>query len=40
MMLHIIEVNDIGDQVASILNYDFEYPNLLMSSMRGRADKL
>jgi len=34
------EVNDIGDQVASIINYDFEYPNLLMSSMRGRAGQV
>lgn len=33
----LIEVNDIGDQVASILNYDLEYPNLLMCCMRGRA---
>ena len=31
------EVNDVGDQVASILNYDLEYSNLLMASMRGRA---
>ncbi|WVQ00115.1 terminase large subunit [Synechococcus phage MA10] len=30
------EVNDIGDQVASILFYDLEYENLLMTSMRGR----
>ena len=28
------EVNDVGDQVASILQYDLEYENLLMSSMR------
>jgi|TARA_R100001463_G_scaffold29488_2_gene67019 hypothetical protein len=32
----LIEVNDIGDQVASILNYDLEYENILMASMRGR----
>jgi len=31
------EVNDVGDQVASILHYDLEYQNLLMCSMRGRA---
>jgi hypothetical protein len=31
------EVNDVGDQVASILQYDLEYQNLLMCSMRGRA---
>lgn len=34
------EVNDIGDQVASILNYDLEYPNVLMCSMRGRAGQI
>jgi hypothetical protein len=34
------EVNDIGDQVASILNYDLEYNNLLMCSMRGRAGQI
>ena len=33
----LVEVNDIGDQVASILNYDLEYPNLMMCAMRGRA---
>ena len=30
------EVNDIGDQVASILHYDLEYENMLMCAMRGR----
>ena len=34
------EVNDIGDQVASILHYDLEYENLLMASMRGRAGQI
>ncbi len=34
------EVNDVGDQVASILNYDLEYPNVLMCSMRGRAGQI
>jgi hypothetical protein len=34
------EVNDIGDQVASILQYDLEYKNLLMCSMRGRAGQI
>ncbi len=34
------EVNDVGDQVASILNFDLEYPNLLMCSMRGRAGQV
>ena len=32
----LIEVNDIGDQVASILQYDLEYENILMCAMRGR----
>ena len=34
------EVNDVGDQVASILNYELEYPNVLMCSMRGRAGQI
>ena len=34
------EVNDIGDQVASIIQYDLEYQNLLMCSMRGRAGQI
>ena len=34
------EVNDIGDQIASILNFDMEYENLLMCSMRGRAGQI
>jgi len=34
------EVNDVGDSVASILNYDLEYPNVLMSAMRGRAGQI
>ena len=34
------EVNDVGDQVAAILNYDMEYSNLLQSSMRGRAGQV
>ena len=33
-------MNDIGDQVASILNYDLEYPNLLQCSMRGCAGQI
>ena len=36
----LVEVNDIGDQVASILQYDLEYENLLMASMRGRAGQI
>ena len=34
------EVNDIGDQVAAILNFDLEYPNVLMCAMRGRAGQI
>ena len=34
------EVNDIGDQVASIIQYDLEYDNLLLCSMRGRAGQI
>jgi hypothetical protein len=36
----LIEVNDIGDQVASILQYDLEYDNVLMCAMRGRAGQI
>jgi hypothetical protein len=36
----LIEVNDIGDQVASILQYDLEYENILMCSMRGRSGQI
>jgi hypothetical protein len=34
------EVNDIGDQVASILHFDLEYDNILMCAMRGRAGQI
>ena len=34
------EVNDVGDQVASLLHYDLEYQNVLMCSMRGRAGQV
>jgi hypothetical protein len=36
----LIEVNDIGDQVASILQYDLEYDNILMATMRGRNGQI
>jgi hypothetical protein len=36
----LIEVNDIGDQVANILHFDLEYDNVLMCSQRGRAGQL
>jgi hypothetical protein len=36
----LIEVNDIGDQVANILHFDLEYENVLMCAMRGRAGQV
>lgn len=36
----LVEVNDIGGQVADILQYELEYENLLMCSMRGRAGQI
>jgi hypothetical protein len=33
----LVEVNDVGGQVADIIQYDLEYDNLLMCAMRGRA---
>ena len=36
----LVEVNDIGDQVANILHFDLEYDNVLMCSMRGRAGQI
>lgn len=36
----LIEINDIGDQVANILHFDLEYPNILMASMRGRNGQI
>jgi len=35
-----VEVNDIGDQVANALQFDLEYENLIMSTMRGRAGQI
>ena len=35
-----IEVNDIGEQVANTLQFDLEYDNLIMASMRGRAGQI
>ena len=35
-----IEVNDIGEQVANTLQFDLEYENLVMASMRGRAGQI
>ena len=36
----LIEINDIGEQVASTLQFDLEYDNLIMSSLRGRAGQI
>ena len=36
----LIEVNDIGEAVASSLFYDVEYENVLMCAMRGRAGQV
>ncbi len=36
----LVEVNDIGDSIAATLNYDLEYPNVLMCAMRGRAGQV
>jgi hypothetical protein len=37
-MAHVlIEVNDIGSQVADTLHYDLEYENIMIITMRGRA---
>jgi hypothetical protein len=36
----LVEVNDIGEQVATALQFDLEYDNLIMASMRGRAGQV
>jgi hypothetical protein len=36
----LIEVNDIGEQVANAMQFDLEYDNLVMASMRGRAGQV
>jgi hypothetical protein len=36
----LVEVNDVGAQVADIIQYDLEYDNLLMAAMRGRAGQV
>ena len=36
----LVEVNDIGDQVANILHFDLEYDNVLMCAMKGRAGQI
>jgi len=38
---HILtEVNDIGQQVAEALQFEIEYPNLLMTTQKGRAGQI
>ena len=36
----LIEVNDIGEQVANTMQFDLEYDNLIMASMRGRSGQV
>ena len=36
----LVEVNDIGGQIADMLHFDLEYDNILMASMRGRAGQI
>ncbi len=36
----LVEINDVGGQVADIIHFDLEYDNLLMASMRGRAGQV
>ena len=36
----LVEVNDIGEQVANAMHYDMEYDNMIMASMRGRAGQI
>ena len=36
----LVEINDIGGQVADALHYDLEYENIIMSQMRGRAGQV
>jgi len=36
----LVEVNDIGEQVANNLQFDLEYDNLIMAAMRGRAGQV
>ena len=34
------ETNDVGQQIGESLNYELEYPNLLMTTQRGRAGQI
>jgi len=35
----LVEINDIGEQVADLLHYDFEYENILYTESAGRSGK-
>ena len=36
----LVEVNDVGGQIADALHYDLEYENLIMTQMRGRLGQV
>ena len=36
----LVEVNDVGGQIADALHYDLEYENLIMTQMRGRLGQI
>ena len=36
----LVEVNDLGQQIAEALQFELEYPNLLMTTQRGRAGQI
>ena len=36
----LVEINDIGGQIADALHYDLEYENIIMSQMRGRSGQV
>ena len=35
-----VEINDVGGQIADALHYDLEYENLIMTQMRGRLGQI
>ena len=36
----LVEINDVGGQIADALDYDLEYENLIMTQMRGRLGQI
>ena len=36
----LVEVNDIGQQIAEALNFEIEYPNIMMCTQKGRAGQI